>query len=127
MNKYTSRLIKEWKTHGKIIIGVDFDSTISPYPTIDNDEDILRCISLIKRAKEVGAYIVIFTCCEPGRYDDILGFCKNNGIEVDAVNRNPIDLPFGNENKPYCNIYLDDRSGLCESMDILENSLNEII
>ena len=123
-NKYISRLIKEWKSYGKIIVGVDFDSTLSPYPTIDNSEDISRCISLLKRVKSVGAYLVVFTCCDEGRYDDIYGFCRNNGLSIDSINQNPIDLPFGNKNKPYCNIYLDDRSGFTQSMDILEEATN---
>lgn len=123
ITKYVNRLFNEWMEHGKIIIGVDFDSTISPYPTIDNDEDIVRCIKLIQKAKETGAYLIVFTCCDPGRYDDILGFCKNNGIEMDGINKNPIKLPFGHNTKPYCNIYLDDRSGFNEAMNILEEAM----
>ncbi len=126
MQKYIDRLVTEWETHSKIIIGADFDSTLSPYPTIDNDKDIARCINLIKVAQQTGAYVVIYTCCAPGRYDDIIGFVTNNGIKVDAVNRNPIDLPFGHGSKPYCNIYLDDRSGFIQAMDILEQAIYTI-
>lgn len=122
-SKYVKRLFDEWSNYGKIIIGVDFDSTLSPYHTIDNTEDIMRCISLIKKAKETGAYVVVYTCCDPGRYEGILGFCTNNGIKVDAVNKNPIALPYGHDTKPYCNIYLDDRAGLCEAMNILEEAM----
>ena len=125
-SKYTERLIKEWRSYGKIIIAVDFDSTISPYPTIDNDEDIMRCVKLLQRARSIGAYIVIHTCCAVGRYEDILGFCKNNGIEVDSVNKNPIELPFGHQNKPYANVFLDDRAGFIETMNILEDACNVI-
>ena len=48
MKKYIDRLVNEWQSHGKIIIGVDFDSTISPYHTLDNQEDIDRTIKLLK-------------------------------------------------------------------------------
>jgi 3-phosphoglycerate kinase len=58
-NKYKERLFKEWLQHGKIIIAVDFDSTISPYHTIDNIEDIEKVIETIKNAKYTGAYITI--------------------------------------------------------------------
>ena len=126
MQKYIDRLTTEWETHGKIIIGADFDSTLSPYPTIENDKDIARCVNLIKIAQQTGAYVVIYTCCDPGRYDDIIGFVTNNGIRVDAINRNPIDLPFGHGSKPYCNIYLDDRSGFIQAMDILEAAMYTI-
>lgn len=57
--KYVLRLIKEWREHGKIIIGVDYDSTISPYHTIDNSEDILKTIKLLKVAISVANYIVL--------------------------------------------------------------------
>jgi len=126
MLKYIYRLVSEWRMHGKIIVGVDFDSTISPYPSIDNSDDIMRCIKLLKRVQSVGAYLVVFTCCDSGRYEDILGFCKINGLEIDAINRNPVPLPFGNDSKPYCNIYLDDRSGFVEAMDILEQATSII-
>lgn len=125
-NKYVERLTKEWQSYGKIIIGVDFDSTISPYKTIDNVEDIYRCCSLIKRAKSIGAYVVIHTCCSPDRYVEITDFVKSIGINVDSINKNPIKLPFGHQNKPYANIFLDDRAGFIEAMDILEEAMNTI-
>lgn len=124
MNKYVERLVKEWEMYGKIIVATDFDSTVSPYPTINNDADILRCTKLLQRVKSVGAYIVVHTCCDSGRYDDIVGFCKNNGVEVDSINKNPIELPFGHDHKPYANIFLDDRAGFVEAMDILEEACN---
>lgn len=126
MKIYIERLVKEWKEHSKTIIGVDFDATISPYPTIENNDDITRCISLLKEAKKIGAYIVVYTCCDEGKYDDIIDFCKNNGIEIDSINQNPIPLPFGNGYKPYCNIYLDDRAGFTGAMDILQSAIDKI-
>lgn len=123
-NKYIDRLYNEWKQHSKIIIGVDFDSTISPYHTIDNDSDIHRCIKLLKTAKETGAYIVLYTCCGEDRYDSIISYFHTTfSFPPDSINRNPIELPYGNQSKPYCNIYLDDRAGFIESMDILESAM----
>ncbi len=31
MKKYIKRLLEEWKTYGKIIIGVDLDDTTHPW------------------------------------------------------------------------------------------------
>lgn len=127
MNIYSERLIKEWETHGKIIIGVDFDSTISPYHTIDNQSDIDRAIELILAAQSVGCYIMIHTACNADRHSDIIRYCTGIGIHVDGINETVIDLPYGKDgSKPYCNIYLDDRAGLVEALNILEDSIYTI-
>lgn len=126
MDKYTERLIKEWRAYGKIIIAVDYDSTISPYHTIDNKHDISRAISLITYAQGVGAYVIIHTCCDPDRFDEIKNYCTNNGIRIDSFNKNPIDLPFGNHGKPYANLILDDRAGFTQALDMLEYAVYTI-
>lgn len=124
MKKYIDRLIQEWQTHGKIIVGVDFDSTISPYHTIDNQEDIDRTIKLLKDCQNVGCYTVIHTSCNKDRYEEILKYCKDIDITVDSINENPIDLPYGKQgSKPQCNIYLDDRAALPAALDILDEAM----
>lgn len=124
LDKYIRRLTTEWITHQKIIIGVDFDSTLSPYHSIDNMEDIQEVISVIKDAIITGAYVVIHTACNPDRYSEITNYCKSIGIVPDSINMTPIDLPYGKSgSKPYCNIFLDDRAGLLEAILILKTAL----
>jgi hypothetical protein len=125
-NKYTIRLFNEWVKYGRIIIGLDFDSTISPWPSIDNMDDMQRCIKLVLRSQELGCYVIIHTSCHSERHSEIKEWCKNYDIKIDAINKNPIDLPYGKEiySKPMCNIYLDDRAGFIESMNILEEAIN---
>lgn len=123
---YLNRLVKEWKEHGKIVISVDYDSTIFPYHTIDNAEHINKVISVLKIAKETGAYIAIFTCSNPDRHDEIMDYCKTKGLIIDSINVNPIDLPYGHHGKIYANIYIDDRAGLVESLNILEFAMYKI-
>ena len=123
MNKYIERLVKEWREHGKIILAVDYDSTLFPYSTIDNKEDIDRTIRLVRLARETGAYITIFTASNPERYEEIHRYCDSIGIEFDAINKNPINLPYGNQGKIFYNINLCDRSGLRESLDTLEQAM----
>lgn len=124
MNVYVNRLLNEWKQHGKIIISVDFDDTIYPYNNnLENKEDIKRTIELIQLAKYIGAYIVIFTASPNDRHLFIQEYCDSIKIPVDSINRNPIDLPFGKEGKIYYNINLCDRSGLQESLNILEETI----
>ena len=123
-NKYLERLVHEWEQHGKIIIGVDYDSTISPYHTIDNVEDINRCIRLLKDAQLVGCYTIIHTACNEDRHEEIYNYCKKIGIHVDTINETPIGLEYGKKgSKPYCNLFLDDRAGFREAMTLLEEAI----
>lgn len=122
MNKYIARLTEEWLQHGKIIIAVDFDDTISPWRLNDQGEcDVI--IDILVQARNVGAYIVVFTACATDRHLHILEYCKTKDLTVDSINRNPIDLPYGNQNKIYANIFIDDRAGLAESIDTLKESM----
>ena len=126
MNKYEERLYKEWKQHGKAVIAVDFDSTIYPWPTIDNKDDMNRVISLLQVAANTGAYIVINTCSPPERHEEIQNHCEKLKIPINGINVNPIDLPYGKHGKIYANIYLDDRAGLNEALNMLENVMYKI-
>lgn len=124
MNKYSERLLEEWKQHGKIIIAVDFDDTISIYRSDFNKPDIERTIDLLKRVYLTGAYIVVFTACNIDRYEDIQEYCEKLQIPISAINKTPIDLPYGkNGAKIYANIFLDDRAGLTEALNTLEEAL----
>jgi hypothetical protein len=122
MTKYESRLYQEWKQHGKIIIAVDFDDTISPWKFKDTEDlqQLDKTIQLLRVAQETGAYVVIFTACNPDRYDEIKSYCSSKKLTIDSINNTPLDLPYGNHGKVYANIFLDDRAGLLESMSILE-------
>lgn len=126
MNIYAERLFKEWSQHGKIVIAVDYDSTISSWHTINNKDDIDKTIEVLQVAHNTGAYIVVNTCSNPDRYEKIQKHCEELKIPIDGINTNPIQLPYGNHGKIYANIYLDDRAGLLESLDILEEAMYKI-
>lgn len=123
MNIYTERLIKEWRQHGKIIIAVDYDSTVSYWPTIENHEDIDRTIKLLQIAYQTGAYIVINTACKSDRFVDIQNHCEEFKIPISGINVPPIETTYGNSNKIYANIFLDDRAGLIEALQTLEDAM----
>jgi len=121
--KYIDRLYNEWLTHKKIVVAVDYDSTVFPWHTISNQEDMDRVISVVKKAHEIGAYVVINTCSNHERYSEITKYCESIGLPLDGINTNPIELPYGKSGKIYANIYLDDRAGLLEALDILEKAM----
>ena len=121
---FLDRLEREWRMHGKIIIACDYDDTISPWKMHNNDFN--RVFEVLKNAKQTGAYVVIFTACMPERYEEITNYCLNNNLEIDAINETPIDLPYGNNSKIYANIFIDDRAGLNEALNILEMAMYRI-
>lgn len=123
--RYVDRLEREWTKHGKIIIACDFDDTVHPWG-IENFE-FQMVIDLIIKAQSIGAYFAIFTAGEPSRYEYMTQYLTEKGIRVDSVNKNPIDLPFGNHSKIYANIFLDDRAGLMESLSILNLTIKRIL
>lgn len=127
-SKYKDRLYQEWKQHGKIIIGVDFDDTISPwkFKSTEDLEDLDKTIQILRVAQETGAYIVIFTACNPDRYKEIQDYCDSVKLHIDCINRTPFDLPYGKNGKIYANIFLDDRAGLDESIALLEETMYKI-
>lgn len=120
-----NRLLTEWKTHGKIIVSVDFDDTIFPFRHATQEECDKR-IELLKQVKSTGAYIIIHTACNTDRFADIETYCDNKKLPIDGINVTPpsLDLPYGRPgSKIYYNINLCDRSGLNEAMNILESAL----
>lgn len=123
MDKYTQRLVNEWRQHGKIIIAVDYDSTISYWPTIENTEDIQRVIDMLQVAHNTGAYIVVFTACKSDRFESIQKHCEEKRIPISGINVTPIETPYGKDGKVYANVFLDDRAGLIQALDMLEEAM----
>jgi len=123
MRKYIDRLVAEWRQHENIIIGVDYDDTIYPYREgFTNIQDV---IDTLKEAHKHGAVLVIFTASKEERYPEIEEYCKGVGLEIAGINTSIIS-PFGDNRKIYANIYLDDRSGLNESLEILKAAIYSI-
>lgn len=127
-NKYYQRLYEEWQQHSKIIIAIDYDDTISPwkFQSLSDISDMNKIIDILITSRQVGAYIVIFTTCNPDRYNDIKQYCLSKGLNIDGINETPLDLPYGKTNKIYANIFLDDRAGLNEAVEMLEDTMYKI-
>ena len=69
---------------------------------------------------------MIHTCSDEDRHSEIIDYCRLRGLTIDSINKNPIELPFGNEGKPYYNWQLCDRSGLDHGVMILELAVEEV-
>jgi len=121
-NIYLDRLVNEWQKYGKIIAAIDYDDTVSPWGFSKEQIKETRIFEILQVAQQTGAYISCFTACNPDRHEEIRNLFKENGIHLDSINENPVDLPYGHHGKMYANIYLDDRAGLTEALSILENA-----
>lgn len=95
------------------IIGVDFDGTLAvtkgTYPKIQ--KPIQEVIDYILEEQKKGAYLILVTMREGDVLDQAVKWCREQGIEFDAVNDNlPHMKEFfkNNPRKIFCNEYLDD-------------------
>ena len=107
--------------NGKIeIIAVDFDGTLElsgKYP-----DCIVPCkpaFLVLKEFKERGGHVVLWTCRYGKALSKAIAFCKDNGLEFDAVNEeDPMALESwlktnpepGSSKKIYADLYIDDKT-----------------
>lgn len=127
-NNAISRLIREYETHGNLVIGFDFDNTIYDYHNTDLDcSDIIYLLQVCSRLN--------FTMClwsissdNPGdmTIEDKVKMCKDLDIKVDYVNSSPIQCGKEDERKPFFSILLDDRAGLESAYYCLKMTLYHI-
>jgi len=111
-----NRLTEEWNKYGKLIIAYDYDNTVYDYHKLGYTFE--NVISLLKRAKLIGANFIVFTCCNENKYNDIKKYLNINNIPFDKINENINGVDFGGR-KVYYNILLDDRAGLSSAYNCL--------
>lgn len=109
------RLLREYKQHKNLIIGVDFDDTIYDY----HDQGFIfpETVDALKRAQELGCIL----CAWTSNKDEILVFktWKQLGLRIDYYNQSPVVLHI-DQIKPYFNLLLDDRAGLPSALYTLQ-------
>ena len=102
------------------IYAVDFDGTLCEYKWPDIGEPNAEMIDYLKCQQRFGVKLILWTCREGERLQEAIDWCKEQGLEFDAVNENLPEIieEFGKDNrKIFANIYIDDRA--CHPRDIL--------
>lgn len=95
------------------IYAIDFDGTLCAndnYPNIGAPN--IKLIEHLKRLKEDGQILILWTCRGGKSLEDAVEWCKSYGLEFDYVNDNAEHMVkfFGNNNrKIFANYYIDDR------------------
>ena len=105
---------KEPKVKRAPIWAVDFEGTITSrrrFPEIGPPN--VSVIELLKMARLQGVKVILWTCREGNYLTEALEWCKDHGLEFDAVNEN---LPEAaeylgrNTRKVLADLYIDDKS-----------------
>ncbi len=101
------------------IIAVDFDGTLcySNWPELGEPNNVL--ITYLKEWKKQGNKLILWTCRAGEPLDNAVLWCKQQGLEFDAINDNLpeiVSLYGNNSRKITCDYYIDDRACLPEDM-----------
>jgi hypothetical protein len=95
-----------------IKIAVDFDGTIveHEYPEIGKEK--LFAFQTLKELEKLGAYLILWTFRTGTELDEAVEFCRKNGIEFYAVNKNYPEEIFDESvsRKINADIYIDDKN-----------------
>lgn len=96
-----------------MIIAVDFDGTLceNNYPQIGEPNKEL--IGKLVHSRTNGNKIILWTCREEELLEDALNWCKEQGLEFDAINDNIDEIKQmykHNSRKITADIYVDDKS-----------------
>ena len=95
-----------------LIIAVDFDGTIveDAYPSIGQAK--IFAFETLKELEKDGHRLILWTYRNGKKLDEAVEFCKKNGIEFYAVNKNyPEEIFEGKvSRKINANVFIDDRN-----------------
>ena len=80
--------IEEYSQRRRVIIAVDFDGVLceDQWPQIGPEKK--DNIELAKYRKQTGAALILWTCRCGEQLDEAVAWCRERGLEFDAVNEN---------------------------------------
>lgn len=96
------------------VYAVDFDGTLNlaeKYPMLGEPNDGL--FDFLRARQQAGDKIILNTCREGALLDEAVKYCKENGLEFDAVNDNlkeNIERWQNNCRKIFADYYIDDKN-----------------
>ena len=118
MRYETETLIKIYEEHNSIIIGVDFDDTIFAFNEIEYIENRCKRVVELLLSLKMNITICLFSVADEQSLIYKTHIMELYGIKPQYINESPVKK-WGECNKPYFNILLDDKAGLNEAIEIL--------
>lgn len=112
------RLQEEYEKYECLYVAFDFDNTVFDYHQVG--DTFPRVEQALKRSKTQGIKLILFTANEGTKLDEAIAYCSERGFTPDYVNESPVMQT----RKPFYNLLLDDRAGLNEALNLLEEVLN---
>ena len=100
-------------TNMPIIYAVDFDGTLCENAWPDIGEANEPLIKALKDFRESGEKVILWTCRTDDKLTEALEWCKERGLEFDAVNENLPEVLAafdGESRKIFAHVYIDDRA-----------------
>lgn len=95
-----------------LIIAIDFDGTIveDAYPKVGTP--MIFAFETIKKLQEDGHRLILWTYRSGRKLQEAVDFCKENGIEFYAVNKNYPEEEFDEKlsRKIHADLFIDDRN-----------------
>jgi hypothetical protein len=95
------------------IIACDFDGTLCEDRWPDIGEPNHEVINYLRMKKLEGVRLILWTCRADGDLEKAVDWCKEQGLQFDAVNANlpEVIAEFGNDTrKIFAHIYIDDKA-----------------
>lgn len=104
-----------------MIYAIDFDGTLceDKYPEIG--KPFLKRIDKLKKFKERGDRLILWTCRQGKQLEEAVDWCKNYGLQFDAINQNIPEIQKewrGDTRKIYCDFYIDDKNYSPSRLDV---------
>lgn len=100
-----------------MILAIDFDGTIVADRFPEIGEPLFGVVESLLKLREHGDKLILYTCredtAERNYLSEAVDFCRQLGVEFDAINTNVPDSPYahmGNSRKPYADFYIDDKA-----------------
>lgn len=95
-----------------MIIAVDFDGTIVEHKFPKIGKPLPFAFDVLKKLREKGHILILWTFRAGKELEDAVEFCRQNGIEFYAINKNHPEEVFSDKisRKILADIYIDDRN-----------------
>jgi len=95
-----------------VTIAVDFDGTIVEHKYPEIGKEMLFAFQTLKEIEKKGAKLILWTFRVGKELEEAVEYCRNNGIEFYAINKNYPEEVFNEtvSRKIHADIFIDDRN-----------------